>query len=261
MLQEIEERMKFRIELTNYVNLLIKISRQDKLQELSELRNIDIETLRKCDIFYVEDNASLLLPQYLDKLEDFGVISPTNKRPIYKERWVIPIKDEYGLVQSLVGYSNVSNERYVYATTKYYMRADTMWGLENIEEAYKCGYAILAEGIMDAIHIRSVGYPVAYATCGTRPSEFNMKQLNRCEHGVVMIHDRDLAGYKTRKHWVTNRYVILNTPVQYKDADETLKQSQENVDWFKSYMDSCIDWLKKEKHHGYKCPNLEATMM
>ena len=33
MLQEIEERMKFRIELTNYVNLLIKISRQDKLQE------------------------------------------------------------------------------------------------------------------------------------------------------------------------------------------------------------------------------------
>lgn len=260
MLKEIEDKIKFRQQFTEYVNIVRSICNKEKLSELSKLRNIDLEEIEKCGIFYVEDNATLIIPQYFDKLDDFGVISQTNKRPIYENRWVIPIKDENGLVQSLVGYSNLTDERYVYATTKYYMRADTLWGLENIELAYEMGYAILVEGITDAIHIRSIGYPNTFASCGTRESDINMRQLNRCEHGIVRIPDRDKAGYKTKKHWVTNRYVTLNTPIQYKDSDETLKNN-DNLDWFKGYLDSCIGWLKQDKHRGKVCPTIEATML
>lgn len=260
MLEEIEKQIKFREELTEYVNTLQKITNKDKIKEFSELRNINIDEIEKCGIFYIEDNAMLMLPKYLDKLTDFGVISETNKRPIYDKRWVIPIKDERGLIQSLVGYSNLADERYVYATTKYYMRANTLWGLENIELAYDMGYAILVEGITDAIHIRSIGYPNTFASCGTRASEVNMLKLNRCENGLIRIPDRDKAGYNTRKHWVTNRYLTLNTPLQYKDSDETLKYN-ENIEWFKGYLDACIEWIKERKHKGIKCPTIECTMM
>ena len=113
MLKEIEDKIKFRQQFTEYVNIVRSICNKEKLSELSKLRNIDLEEIEKCGIFYVEDNATLIIPQYFDKLDDFGVISQTNKRPIYENRWVIPIKDENGLVQSLVGYSNLTDERCV----------------------------------------------------------------------------------------------------------------------------------------------------
>lgn len=260
MLEEIKSLKEFREEFTEYISKVKSLCNEDKLIELSDKRNISVEELKKCGIFYIEDNATLVLPQYFSKLEDFGVISRTNKRPIYENRWIIPIKDEDGLVQSLVGYNGDSTERYVYATTKYYMRADTLWGIENMKMAYELGYAILTEGITDAIHIRSIGYPNTFASCGTRASDINMRQLNRCEYGIVRIPDRDKSGFRTKKHWVTNRYVTLNTPIKYKDSDETIRDDV-NIDWFKSYLNSCIDWLKQEKHMGRVCPTIEGTML
>lgn len=256
----VQERTDFRKRLTEYVSVLQSKSNPDKIKELSELRKIDVGTLSDCGIFYIDSMKQMLIPAYLEELNRFGVISPTNNMPIYNERWVIPIKDSDGLVQGLVGYTNQAHERYVYATTDYYMRGDTLWGLERTDRAYDLGYSILAEGIMDAIHIRSVGYEPVFASCGTRPSSLNMTMLNRPRYGMIRIPDRDEAGNKTKKHWVTNRYVTLVTPIQYKDSDETLRE-EENTEWFKQYMDACIDWLHEREHHGLQCESVTAVMM
>lgn len=56
------------------------------------MRKFSIDTVRNCGIFYIGEMAEMLLPDYIDKISEFGVISPTNNMPIFKGRWVIPIK-------------------------------------------------------------------------------------------------------------------------------------------------------------------------
>lgn len=257
----LNERKNFRREFSDYINILRERSDKDKIKEFSELRNINIKAIEDAEIFYIDNMAEMLVPSYLDRLQEFGIISPNNNKPIYHERWIIPIKDSDGLVQALVGYSPYADERYVYSTTNYYMRGDTLWGLEKLNRAYELGYAILVEGITDAIHIRSIGYEPVFASCGTRPSDLNMMELNRCRYGLIRIPDRDSAGNKTKRHWKTNRYLTLITPILYKDSDETLRESEENVAWFKEYLNASIEWIQEIEHKGLKCENITLCMM
>ena len=171
------------------------------LVDFANMRSFSIDTVKEAGIFYIGDATEMLLPSYIDKVEKFGVISPTNKKPIFHDRFVIPILDTDGKVLNLVGYSKNANERYVYGTAQYYRRRETMYGLENLEMAYDLGYAILTEGITDAIRMRDLGYKNTFANCGTHNSEFIIKQLNRCRHGVIKIPDRDEAGNRANKKW------------------------------------------------------------
>ena len=102
-----------------------------------------------------------------------------------------------------------------------------MWGLENLHEAYRRGYAILTEGITDAIAVRNLGdrYSVTFANCGTHGSSLIMRQLNRCRYGIIRLPDRDEAGQRAVKKWECNRYITLNTFVAYKDVDEMIKKA------------------------------------
>jgi len=247
--------------LTKYTNDLRNRSDKSMLEYFSTLRDIPIETIEESDIFYIKDATEMLLPSYLSVIEDLGVISPTNKKPIFHNRFVIPIKDSDGKVLNLVGYSKEANERYVYGTSKYYRRRETMYGLENLHLAYELGYGILTEGITDTIRVRSLGFKNCFANCGTHKSEFIMKQLNRCRYGVIKIPDRDSAGQRALKGWVSYRGVVLNTFIAYKDVDEMCKENEFNKAAVTDYIQQSIEWLKKEEHRGHFCENQVATMM
>lgn len=247
----LENQNRYLDNLTEYVNEL-KIRAGDKmLDKFSEMRQFSMETIKENDIFYIGDATEMLIPSYINKVESFGVISPTNKKPIFHNRFVIPIKDIDGRVLNLVGYSKEADERYVYGTAKYYRRRETMYGLENLEMAYDLGYAILTEGITDAICLRNLGFKNSFANCGTHKSDFIMKQLNRCRHGIIKVPDRDAAGNKASKRWKCNRSITLNTFIAYKDIDEMCKSSIENRDIVIEYLNICIDWILSNEHRGY----------
>lgn len=246
--------------LTEYTNVLRERAGDNMLQYFSQMRDIPLEEVIKSDIFYIKDATEMLIPSYLDKVESFGVISPTNKKPIFHNRFVIPIKDVNGKILNLVGYSKEANERYVYGTAKYYRRRETMYGLENLHLAYELGYAIVTEGITDTIRIRSLGFPNCFAMCGTHNSEFIMKQLNRCRYGIIKIPDRDSAGQRAAKGWKTYRSVTLNTFIAYKDVDEMCKENDLHKEYVRDYINQSIDWLKRQEHNGYNCENQIATM-
>lgn len=246
--------------LTEYTNVLRERAGDNMLQYFSQMRDIPLEEVIKSDIFYIKDATEMLIPSYLDKVESFGVISPTNKKPIFHNRFVIPIKDVNGKILNLVGYSKEANERYVYGTAKYYRRRETMYGLENLHLAYELGYAIVTEGITDTIRIRSLGFPNCFAMCGTHNSGFIMKQLNRCRYGIIKIPDRDSAGQRAAKGWKTYRSVTLNTFIAYKDVDEMCKENDLHKEYVRDYINQSIDWLKRQEHNGYNCENQIATM-
>ena len=257
----IQDRLEFEKKLTEYTEALRKFKGDKGAEMFSELRGFPLDIVKQCGIFYIGEMTELLLPQYLDKVKDFGVISPTNNKPIFRNRYVIPILNEKGLVENLVGYSKESDERYIYGKALYYRRKDTLWGLENLNLAYEMGYAIVTEGITDAIRLRSIGYPNSFAMCGTHESEYSMRLLNRCRHGVIRIPDRDDPGLRALKGWEVNRHATLYVCAKYKDIDAMCSESQENVAWAKDYIDACIKWILTSEHKGRKCVCEKITML
>ena len=258
--QEVLIEHDHKLRFTKYVNILRARSDKSQLEVFSKFRNMPMEILEEIGMFYIGSMTEMLVPEFIDSLVEFGVISTSNNKPIFNNRWVIPIKDTDGLVQNLVGYSNKADERYIYGTGKYYRRRDTLYGLENMELAYKLGYSILVEGITDAIRLQSLGYKNTFAMCGTHKSEFIMQQLNRPRYGTIRIPDRDKPGKSTEKHWITNRYITLRTPIQFKDSDELLR-NEDNVEWFNIYMKACIDYITSSEHNGMIHPAKEYTMI
>lgn len=260
--EELNKFNEYTDKLTSYVYELKQRAGSKGLENFVELRGIPMEEVIASDIFYIDDATEMLLPRYLGDIEEFGVISPTNKKPIFHNRYVMPIKDIDGRILNLVGYSKTADERYVYGTAKYYRRRETMYGLENLRLAYERGYAIVTEGITDTIRVRSLGddYKGCFAMCGTHNSDFIMKQLNRCRYGVIKIPDRDAPGKRASKKWKCYRSVTLNTFVAYKDIDEMCADSQNNIEVVKESLDACIDWIRSKEHHGMNCENEEATM-
>ena len=245
----IKDRYNFRTLFTEYVNDLYKLSNKEMQIELSKLRKIPVSSIEKSYIFWVGNSVEMLIPKYISFLERFGLVSESNGKPIFNNRWIIPIKDKDNLVQALVGYSNISDNRYVYSTTDYYLRGDSLYGEEQLEDTMKDGYAVLVEGITDAIHIRSLGFNNIYANCGTRRGTVNFMRLNRLRHGLIRIRDRDLAGNRTKNKWITDRYIDLVTPPQFKDSDEVLR-NEEYVGIFKEYLEECIRIIKSKEFVG-----------
>ena len=255
------EKTKYNQLLTNYATVMQSRTNKSKLKEFADFRKFSIETVNKCGIFYVGEMAEMLVPAFLDNIQSMGIISETNYKPIFRERWVIPIKDTDGLVQNFVGYSPNADERYIYGTSRYYRRKETLYGLENLKLAYDMGYAIVTEGITDTIRMRDMGYPNTFAMCGTHKSDFMMRQLNRCRHGIIKIPDRDNPGLRALKGWKCHRSLTLMINMQYKDVDEMCREGEENQQWLKDYMTDCINWIKSDEHHGQDCLSETVTVL
>lgn len=245
-------------------------SHPEKLQELSEIRGIPLATLEEHEIFFIEKYAELMIPEYIDKLEKFGLINELNHMPIFHERWIIPIKDFEGNIINLVGYSPVSPNRYLYGNAKYYDRKNDMFGMENYKKAYELGWAVYVEGITDCIALRSLGFPNVFASCGTMKSDIKMRHLNQLKYGVIFIQDRDKAGDNTLKHWRVNccAYMAISIENQLKDIDDYINKyydqetgekkvlqpdselRQERANNFLETLESCINWLKNQAAHS-----------
>lgn len=243
------DRYNFRKKFTEYVNTLYKLSNKEMQEEFARIRQMPIDSIKENDIFWVGNSAELMIPEYIGLLEKFGLVSEANNKPIFSNRWVIPIKDKDNLVQALVGYSNISENKYVYSTTDYYLRGDSLYGEEQLEKTMKDGYAVLVEGITDAIHIRSLGFDNIYANCGSRKGTVNFLRLNRLKYGLIRICDRDKAGDGTKNRWITDRYIDLVTPPQFKDSDEVLK-NVEYKEIFREYLEECIRIIKSNEFKG-----------
>lgn len=258
---EIKNKDRYQNSLTSYVNRLKERSNPEKLEELSKMRDISIETLEQADIFYIGSMVEMLLPDYLDVIGNLGVISETNKKPIFNERWVIPIKDINGKVQNLVGYSNKADERYIYGNSRYYRRRDTLYGLENLAMAYELGYAVLTEGITDTLRLRSMGILNSFANCGTHKSDWSIQLLNRCRYGVIKIPDRDSAGKKAEKQWNFYKSITIHTDIRYKDCDEMLRGNAENQKLFMDVFNPCVSKITSIEHKGMNCGNETITIV
>lgn len=247
-----------------------KLLYPDKLHELADIRRMDVNVLDKLGVFYIGKMVEMLLPEFIDDVKNFGVISETNDKPIFEERWVFPIKDYCGNVINLVGYKRGAEVRYVYGTGKYYDRSNDFYGAENLKLIYDVGWGVVVEGITDCAALRCAGIWNSLATCGTTKSALKMQQLSRARYGIIFIHDRDAAGDGTRTHWIVPRFLRLDILSGDKDIDAYLHSSdsieerklrQENLTMT---LGECVQWLKQGRCIGgdiSKPAWISATLM
>lgn len=254
------DKIKYEVELTEYTSILRDRGDRGKVEELSKLRRISMDVLENAEVFHIGDMAEMIVPKFANRLNDFGVISPTNNKPIFRDRWVIPIKNKNNMVQNLVGYSNTADERYIYGKSKYYLRRDTLYGLEKLNLAYELGWAIVTEGITDTLSVRCLGVDNSFAMCGTHKSDKILSMLNRLRYGVIFIPDRDEAGVFAKKYWKTLRSITLNVHFQYKDIDEMLRED-DNKELVMEYLNECVKYLVSREHMGQTCEAKEVTIL
>lgn len=204
----------------------LKKSCQDnkKLEELSEKRKISLEEFNRAEIIYVDNGTKLLIPEFLKYAKVFGIVSNTNNKPVFNNRYVFPVKDWYGNIVNLVGYSSESDERYVYGTGEWYRRRDFVYGLENLNYAYELGWGILTEGISDTWALRQLGFKNTFGNCGVEFSDFKKEQLSRFKCGLIQIPDRDKPGLKLLRETEIDKKVSLFVPIKFKDAAETVEK-------------------------------------
>lgn len=211
-------------------------TKEEDLKKFSNLRKFSMSTIMEAEIFYIDKEVEMVIPEFLDRVEEFGVISRGNSRPILSQRWGIPIKDIDGGVIGVVGYGFGRDERYIYSTGDYYRRRDTLYGMENMKYAIDEGIAIVTEGITDCIALRNIGIKNSFALCGTHRSKVVERILNRVK--VIHIPDRDKPGEKAQLKYqskfngekgdigIKNR-IVLYVPLGFKDVDDAIKESKE----------------------------------
>lgn len=207
---------------------LYENSKKIALKEYCSLRGYDISTVEQLGIFYIFNQTELIIPKYINYLIDFGVIAESNKKPIYRNRYIIPFYDINGLVCGMAGYSFESKERYLYATTKYFQRRDIIYGMENYEQCIKDKYAFVVEGLTDRMALNNIGINNVLSTAGAHKSSYMMSVLSLIEN-VIFIPDRDDAGDTTKSYWKTNKYIRVYIPFIYKDIDEYIRKSEDKM--------------------------------
>lgn len=254
---------------TAYVNTLYEknsIRYEANIQEFMDRRKFSRNILEETQVTYIGGQVEMVHPEFMDCIQDFGVISPTNHMPIFHDRYMIPIRNTDGRVIDVVGYKWEENERYVYATGKYYRRGETLFGLEKLSKIVEYGVAVWAEGITDTMAIRDIGAWNSLGNCGVRLTTQKIKTLNRPRYGNIFIPDRDAAGDKTRKELKTNKYVLLNIPLGFKDVDEYMNKNEDaelreaRRKQVYDYIKAAEEWLMQSIHYGKPCGNMEATM-
>lgn len=236
---------------TNYVEELLAKTPKDKIIELANMRKMPIDAMQEAKIFYIDNAKDMILNEYKEYYTYFGIYDGNGKIIFKDKSWIIPIMNSKGQVQNLVGYNPNTKERYFYGTSKYYERRNTLYGLENIDIAYKEGIGFITEGIMDCIRLRSLGIKNSFANCGTFKSEIGITMLNRCKYGVIKIPDRDEPGTKAKKVWKFNKSITILVPPIYKDVDEYVKEEEE-----KELLKTIVcakNWLKKNMVLSQSC--------
>lgn len=244
-----EDIIKFRKRLTEYVEILHRNQDSRRLDDFCIARHFNRDLVDKLGLIYIENMAELVVPEFLEELVDFGVISPNNRKPIYSDRYVIPIRDMSGLVMGLVGYSLSDKARYMYANTKYFERNDILYGMEKYEKCLEAGYIVVTEGITDCFRIKQLGYELCMSTAGAHRSLFMMQMLDMIPI-VLFIPDRDRAGDGTKEYWKTNNYGRLLIPFIYKDLDEYACSSERSANNLKEYVDMALNYMRESLDKG-----------
>lgn len=209
--------------LTVATNKLYNSENQDFYrEEVAKFRQLKKETLEDIRAFYIEDPYKDLLPVVGEEIFYNPVYGFYPKDTMYKERFIFPVWSIDKKVIGFVGYDNLSTFRYILSETEGFKKKTSLYGMQNLDRAYKEGYIIIVEGHMDERRLYELGYPVI-ALQGTAFPPF-LKYIFKSLKGVIYMLDSDKAGRSALKYNrnLHKNQVTINLPGE-EDPDSYLR--------------------------------------
>jgi len=153
-----------------------------------------------------------------------------------RNRVVFPVRDERGRVVGFGG-RDLSGEaetpKYVNSPeTPLYHKGSLLYGLDLARKNLREKPALLVEGYLDVVSLRSAGFGTAVAPLGTALTEEQAKLLGRFtrDHGVIVFFDGDSAGQTASLKALVPLInaglpVRVASPPEGKDPDDLIRES------------------------------------
>src|SRR5579859_1827525 len=170
-----------------------------------------------------------------------------NGQDFFRNRLIVPIRDERGNVVAFVGRTVADDPRkYVNSPdTPAYSKGRVLFALDLAKEGIGTkGHAVLVEGQFDVIVAHQFGVTNAIATSGTALTEDQVRLLKRFTNEVVLAFDGDSAGKQAAFRAIEQfSGAGLHTRVlslgAAKDPDEFLRAGG---DWEKALREAPPEW-------------------
>jgi DNA primase len=170
-----------------------------------------------------------------------------NGQDFFRNRLIVPIRDERGNVVAFVGRTVADDPRkYVNSPdTPAYSKGRVLFALDLAKEGIGTkGHAVLVEGQFDVIVAHQFGVTNAIATSGTALTEDQVRLLKRFTNEVVLAFDGDSAGKQAAFRAIEQfsgaglHTRVLSLGVA-KDPDEFLRAGG---DWEKALREAPPEW-------------------
>ena len=217
----------------------IFLSQPDR-QELTEIfaegvRHLDTKTLLDADSFMIQDDDELLYVPSKFCTETYGLFR--NGFPIFRGRYIYPVKDLDGLPMGWVGYDKYSDVKYLDSKNYgYKAKHTTLWGMDKLPEYYKSGRQVwFVEGIVCALYLRQCGEQ-SMAFLGSAPTPYVWEIVRRFGDKARIVADSDSAGNKlvnSAKRSAKQSRVFQSSIA--KDLDDSKELAPDLKDIFKNY--------------------------
>jgi len=166
-----------------------------------------------------------------------GNQSVTTSSILNKHNLIIPFKDEYGEIISLVGRTLLNEEdRKLQGLQKYkytpVFRGLHLFGLHQAKPAIRRkNAAVIVEGQFDAISCQARGIHNTIALGGTTLNKYHIYLIKKFASKLYLLLDNDQAGgIGTQK--IINKFAdsidieVVNLPSEYKDIDKYLQERE-----------------------------------
>ena len=221
-------------------------------RELLEKRGVSEETARRFGLGFAPAGGRSLA-QFLKMREKpaadavLARLINSSGQDFFRNRLIVPIRDERGQVVAFVGRTVVDDPRkYVNSPeTPAYSKGRVLFGLDLAkDEIGKKKHAVLVEGQFDVIVAHQFGVGNAIASSGTALTEDQVRLLKRFTDEIVLAFDGDDAGRAAAYRAIEQAAAVgLRSRVAglgaAKDPDEFLRGGG---DWTRAAREAPPEW-------------------
>ena len=165
------------------------------VKNMAKVREINPQPLLDNHCFFCPN------PTYMETLfADLGVYKKdlhisTSENTLWKDRFIIPIRDFKGDVYGFVGYNKFSNAKYVeWSSPTYKLATIKALGLDHVSNILEKKYCIFTEGSFDYFRGHLHGFPVV-ANLGIQFNKLLKMLIDRLDI-VFTAYDSDETGIK-----------------------------------------------------------------
>lgn len=171
-------------------------------------RNINEEIQKQFGIGYASDGLTRQMidktpDTTIDKLEAVNIISRDedgNVREVFRNRIVIPIRDDSGRIVAFGGRiinSNGKASKYLNSKeTEIFHKSNILFNYNYARNYATNGEIFVVEGYMDVVGANVLGYKNSVALMGVEMSEQHINKIKRINSSVVLALDNDVSGKK-----------------------------------------------------------------